>query len=108
MNQPPNEPLEFSEKEANRVVDEFLKLRTTTFKQSASLRSELKNLTDMNRFWLGEESYSEVQNYIDSTLDYLYAIEGKPANEEKVRRLAAKREKSRVSIRQIRDKLLEE
>ncbi len=55
-----------------------------------------------------ERSFSVIQNYIDSTLDYLYAIEDKPANEEKVRRLAAKREKSRVSIRQIRDKLLEE
>jgi hypothetical protein len=61
-----------------------------------------------NRFWLGEESYSEIQNYIASTVEYLYAIENKPMNEEKIQRLSEKRETSRANIKQIRDKLLDE
>lgn len=107
MEQPPNEPLEFSEKEANRVVEEFRNLKRKIFKRSDSLKSELTNLANKNRFWLGEESYSEIQNYIASTLDYLYALEDKPVNEEKIQKLSDKREKSRASIKQIRDKLLE-
>jgi len=105
---PPNEPLEFSDKEVERVLEEDRKFLKKLFKQSDSLHSELIDLANKNRFWLGEESFSEIQNYIESTVNYLYAIEDKPVNEEKAQKLSEKREKFRASIRQIRDKLLEE
>lgn len=108
MKQPPNEPLEFSDEEAKRVVKEFLEARMKIFRQSDSLKSELAGLANKNRFWLGEESHSEIQSYIESTEEYLYALEDKPVNEEKVQKLSAKREKSRANFRHIRDKLLEE
>jgi hypothetical protein len=103
-----NEPREFSGEEAERVVEEDRKFFKNLFRQSDSLHSDLIDLANKNRFWLGEESYSEIQNYIASTLDYLYALEDKPVNDEKVRRFSEKREKSRASIKKIRDKLLEE
>lgn len=107
-NKPPNEPIEFSDQEVKRIVDEDVKFFNKLFKQSNSLHSELVALVNKNRFWLGEESYSEIQSYIKSTVEYLHAIEDKPVNEEKVRSLSEKREKSRASIKQIRDRLLEE
>ncbi len=105
---PPNEPREFSDTEAERVLEEDRKFFRNLFRQSDSLYGELINLANKNRFWLGEESYTEIQNYIANTQDYLYALEEKPMNEEKVQKLSGKREKSRVSIKQIRDKLLAE
>lgn len=100
------EPREFTDEEFKRATNETTQNIRQAYKQSDSLRHELINLTNKNRFWLGEESYSEIQNYVENTMEYLYAIENR--DEKKVHQFSEKREKSRASIKQIRDKLLEE
>jgi hypothetical protein len=100
------EPREFTDEAFERATNETLQNIRQAYKQSDSLRIELISLTNKNRFWLGEESYSEIQNYVQSTLDYLYAIENQ--NDEKIKALSELRNKSRANIRQIRDKLLDE
>jgi hypothetical protein len=69
----------------------------------------LKALINKNRFWLGEESYREIKEFIEISNEYVTGrIKGSGNGSDQENQLLEKMNRSRATILLIRDKLLSE
>jgi hypothetical protein len=70
----------------------------------ANLAEKATDLTAKNRFWLGEENYTEIIGYIRASYEYAIAIAG--SDKERQKEMYVLRNKARQSIINIRKKFL--
>ena len=75
-------------------------------KTQQSALADLIASTHKNRFWIGEETYKEINNYIDILSDLITAYS--EYNVDKIAELDIRREELRRGVISTRDKLLGE
>jgi hypothetical protein len=72
------------------------------FKQTESLYPELSGLLEKNKFWLGDHIYKQIKSYVDETFHFFIDLK----SGQITRGDEEKRDKARLRIDEIRDKLL--
>jgi hypothetical protein len=67
---------------------------------------ELMNTLNKNRFWLGEDMFSDIEHYLAASEEYNLILTSR--DENRIKDAEKKREASRATIIKIRDRLLKE
>jgi hypothetical protein len=75
-----------------------------TYEQNEKSHDELLELLNKNRFWLGEDNYSEIKKYADTTYDYYLVVKSGQVTDV----LKENRRQARAELIKIREKMLKE
>lgn len=102
------EPKEHSESTPNikDVLEETQKEMSETPIPMSKEGQELANTLNRNRFWLGEDMYSEIEKYLAASEDYQITLA--TGDDKKIKDAEKKREQSRATVTKIREMLLKE
>ena len=80
-------------------------------KGNMALKMEVATTLERNRFWIGEDTYQQINNYLNISQDYMearYLGNSTSEREQKAKELEIKMNQARQNLDEIKRKFLEE
>jgi hypothetical protein len=108
LDSPPTRDPDLSDEEWEMQVKQYYGRASEEQKKLGTIGEEIHSSIEAKRFWLNDEEYNNIRNYLEAAKEFVSAKSAHPPNAETIQKAQAKRDKLRATITSTRQKLLNE